>query len=144
VTSLIHAYGTLLPPSSFVDHVPARPRTEARATTRATFLAPPIVSTRVDLPPPPAWGPPNPDLLLSLMIAPLRFEPANWSAPTVIVAPWPAPQLPMTPLPMAQFEQRPVAAEPPTRRHWLGLKLAGLAVGSVAVVGTVAAIIASR
>ena len=83
----MHAYGNLRPPS-VLDRWPAPTVTDRSVPPTAVAWAAPRMSTRVELPPPPLWSPPNPELLLSITIAPLRFAPVSWGPPIVVVSPW--------------------------------------------------------
>jgi hypothetical protein len=92
----------------------------------------PNIATRVDLPALPVWGAPDPELLLSLSIAPLRLAPTSWAPPVVVRSPWGPPAVaPLT------VDDRSNATSSPrfaARRIWAYGLAATAAVVAVAAV----------
>ena len=84
----MHVYGSL-PQPGVLDRWPAPNVPTARIAAREPIVWPlPNLATRVDLAPPPVWRAPNPELLMSITIAPLRFVPISWAPPVMVRSPW--------------------------------------------------------
>jgi hypothetical protein len=84
----MHVYGSL-PQPGVLDRWPAPAVPTARIAAREPVAWPmPNITTRVELAPPPVWRAPNPELLMSITIAPLRFVPISWAPPVMVHSPW--------------------------------------------------------
>ena len=128
----MHVYGNIAHPG-MVDRWPAPSVPTARIAPREPMAWPlPNLSTRVELPSPPVWAAPNPELLLSLSIAPLRFAPISWGPPVVVRSPWSPPAVASTLTDDASDVRRP--ARFGARRIWAyGLAASAAVVAVVAV-----------
>jgi hypothetical protein len=131
----MHVYGNMRPPGSMIDRVPVVRAPQTRSVTLAPAAWPaPRISTWVDLPAPSPWAAPDPELLLSITIAPLRFAPVSWAPPTVITSPWGPPVL-STPSTNRANITTETAARPRRRRFALAMMaLAAAGLGTVAAV----------
>ncbi len=138
----MHVYGNMRPPGSMIDRVPVVRAPQARSMTLAPTAWPsPRISTWVDLPAPSPWPAPDPELLLSITIAPLRFAPVSWAPPTVITSPWGPPESSNAPT-IRSTVVPSNALEPAARPRRRRVALALMAVAAAGL-GTVAAVIVS-
>ncbi len=131
----MHVYGGFAPPTGVIDRVPVARRAPVRAAETAPAWAPPVISTRVELPAPAVWPAPDPALLYSLTIAPLRLAPVSWAPPTLTRSPWsaPVPALDAFAPPHDTFEPGHTDRDrsTPRRGHSFAYALAGLAAAAV-------------
>ncbi len=89
----MHVYGGMAQPG-VLDRWPAPSIPVGRVTLPKPVAWPmPNIATRVEMPPPAIWRAPDPELLLSITIAPLRFLPVSWGPPDVVESPWGPPVL---------------------------------------------------
>jgi hypothetical protein len=133
VSSSMHVYGSRAQ-SGVLDRWPAPSAAIGRVTLpKAPTWDAPNIATRVDMPPPAIWAAPNPDLLLSITIAPLRFVPVTWGPPVVVQSPWGPPVLDMNDH-LVDTEPAHVHRSRRTRALAFGLATAAAAVASTIVV----------
>ena len=130
----MRVYGSL-PQPGVLDRWPAPTVPTARIAARAPIAWPlPNIATRVDLAPPTVWRAPNPELLMSITIAPLRFVPISWAPPVMVRSPWGPPVDAST---TADLSGENAKRRFSVRRVWaIGLAAAaaiGLAAAAVAV-----------
>ncbi len=92
MTSSMHVYGAFAPPSVVVDRaLPPPSIVPVAPPAPVNDWGLPLVSTRVELPAPLVWPAPDPELLMSITIAPLRLAPVSWSPPAIRRSTWAAP-----------------------------------------------------
>ena len=144
----MHVYGSLAQPPMFDRWAaPTAPNGRVAPRTPTTWV-PPDIATRVDLPAPAVWEAPNPELLLSITIAPLRLTPVSWGPPVVVQSPWGPPVLDRlgraAGVAVDPSADRTAATEPAGAgrlRRTRALAF-GLATTAVGVAGTVAIVLA--
>ena len=91
MTSPMHVYGAFAPPSVVVDRALPPPNIVVAPAAPAHDWGLPLVASRVDLPAPLVWAAPDPELLMSITIAPLRLAPVSWGPPAIRRSVWAAP-----------------------------------------------------
>ncbi|MET0908969.1 MAG: hypothetical protein ABWZ99_05820 [Ilumatobacteraceae bacterium] len=129
----MHVYGSRAQPG-VLERWPAPSVPVGRVTMpKPVTWAAPKIATRVEMPPPAIWAAPDPELLLSITIAPLRFVPVSWSPPEVIISPWGPPPL-VTDDEVASTAAASSARFARPRAVAYGLAAAAVAVGTFAVV----------
>lgn len=145
MTSSMHAIGASFAPPSIVAGraLPAPVVVIPPPTAPRPAWGLPLVSTRVELPAPPLWAAPDPELLMTLSMAPLRLAPVSWNPPTIVRSPWapPVPRLDsygasaVPASPVATIGPAPVARPSRTRSlAYAAAAVAAIGAGFVAII----------